>query len=70
MEVEFAPRGGTRLPAGVSIRCRRSALTGRQNTDNNQMHGLRMSLSNELAPGANPGKVWPCRAKTGIRSHP
>ncbi len=37
MGIEFAPRGGTRPTAGVSIRCRPGSLTGRQNTDNNQM---------------------------------
>ncbi len=38
MEIEFAPRGDTRPTPGVSICCRPGALTGRQNTDNNQMH--------------------------------
>jgi len=38
--MEFAPRGGTRPTAGVSIRCTPGALTGRQNTENYQMHRL------------------------------
>ena len=38
MGIEYAPRPGTRPTSAISIRCRPGALTGRQNTDNNQMH--------------------------------
>lgn len=38
MGIEFAPRLGTRPAAGVPMRCRPGALTGRKNTDNNPMH--------------------------------